>query len=331
MKLKKIHSKYILCGNDENSIKGAVEKIKNIALNKDFEELNYTEIDGANLTLPQLINACETLPFMSEKRMVLIYRASFLKDHGEKAEEGRFKEIKEYIKNIPQECVLIMYYIFDNPREKESLKVKGLNKFAHVIKFEKLKGKSLEKKVEELFAERKVDISKSELAIFCNLVDTNLDILENEVEKLCTYAWGRKITRTDIQLLVTQKNENDIFNLVDYISQKKPEMAIDILDELIFKGEMITGILRMIQRQFKLLLNIKIGSTQGKSKDILSKELKLHPYICEKMISQSKKFTLKSIRNAIEKCLDTEKMLKSTSTNAKTEMELLIITVTTLL
>jgi DNA polymerase-3 subunit delta len=330
LKLKKIHSKYILCGNDENSIKDVVKRIKHIVLNKEFQELNYTEIDGANITLGELVNACETLPFMSEKKIVLVYRASYLKDNGDKAEESRFKEIKEYIKNIPEECVLIMYYIFENSREKESIKVKNLNKFAHVFKFEKLKGKSLEKKVEELFAKRKAQISRAEIAILCNLLDNNLDIVENEIEKLCTYAWNRKITRQDIELLVTKKNESDIFNLVDYISQKRPEKALDILDELIFKGELITGILRMIQRQFKLLLSIKIGINQGKSKEILSKQLRLHPYICEKMIAQSKKFTVISIRNAIEKCLDTERILKTSSTNPKIEMELLLISVTTL-
>ena len=81
----------------------------------------------------------------------------------------------------------------------------------------------------------------------------------------------------------------------------------------------------MIARQFNLLFNIKLGIDSGKSKDTLASELKLHPYICEKMISQSTKFTIKGLRKNIELCVDTEKALKSTSTDNKINMEVFMI------
>ncbi len=88
-------------------------------------------------------------------------------------------------------------------------------------------------------------------------------------------------------------------------------------------------ILSMIERQFKLILLIKLGLENGKSKDTLSSELKLHPYICEKMITQSRKFTIKGLEKALMSCLNTEKTLKSSSFDDKTEMELLIISTLT--
>lgn len=328
LKERKFHNKYIFCGDNEKTIKDTIKKIKKIAIDENFVELNYSEFDGISVTVSDIVNACETLPFMNDKKVVVIYRSNFLKDQCDKSEESKYKEIKKYLADIPKECILIMYYIFESNREKESYKLKSLNKIAHIVKFEKLKGKSLQKKVKDLFDKRKTNISTAELTMFCNAVDSNLDVIENEVEKLCCYTMGREITRRDIENIISHKSENDIFNLVDYISQKRPEMVIDILDELIFKGEAITGILRMIERQFKLLLNIKMGIKEGKTKDILSRELKLHPYICEKMMVQSKKFTLRSIINNIEMCLETEKRLKSTTINSKTEMELLLINIT---
>jgi DNA polymerase-3 subunit delta len=116
-----------------------------------------------------------------------------------------------------------------------------------------------------------------------------------------------------------------VFNLVDYISEKKPQKSIDILNELVFKGESITTILRMIQRQFKLIFDVKLGVERGKGKEELAKELRLHPYICEKMMMQSKRFTIEQLKNSIELCLNSEKLLKSTTVNSKMEMELLII------
>lgn len=316
---------YIFCGSDEQSIKKAIDKIVDKVINKDFKELNYVQLDGMTVDNDSIINACETLPFMSEKRVTLIYRANFLKDKVDKSMDKVFKNLTKYIEDIPKDSILIMYYIFENDREKESLKLKKLDKKAEVVKFSKLKGMALQRKVGEVFKRKSKAISKSDLALFCNIVENNMDIIENEVEKLCCYVDDRDIVTEDITKLISGKNDNDIFNLVDFVSQRKPQKSLDILNELVFKGESVTGILRMIQRQFKLIFDIKINMDKGKNKDDIARELRLHPFICEKMMNQSKKFSVGQLEKIFKLCMDTEKTLKSSSVNQKTELELLII------
>jgi len=46
------------------------------------------------------------------------------------------------------------------------------------------------------------------------------------------------------------------------------------------------------------------------------------------MVKQSKKFTINQLKKAVELCLNTEKRIKSSSIDEKTEMELLIINTT---
>lgn len=322
---KEFSNCYVFCGSDEHSIKYNINKIAEKCLTKDFWDFNYVELDGLTITLDALINACETLPFMSSKKVVVVYRANFLKDKTDKAMESISKEIVEYIRNLPLECILIMYYVFENDREKESFKVKKLEKIASVVKIAKLKGGNLQKKVGEIFKEKGKELSKADLAFFCSNVENNMDIIENEAEKLYCYTIDREINTKDVNDIITKKNDNDIFNLVDYVSQRKPQKSIDILNELLFKGESETAILRMIQRQFKLLYSIKLGIDNGKNNDQLSKELNLNPFICEKIMGQSKRFTLSQIKRNIEASLDTEKTLKSKSVDSKIEMELLIL------
>ncbi|KGM97923.1 DNA polymerase III subunit delta [Clostridium novyi A str. 4552] len=316
---------YVFCGSDEQSIKKAIDKIVNKVVNKDFKELNYVQLDGMTVEIDSIINACETLPIMSEKRVALIYRANFLKDKVDKSMEKVFKSLIKYIEDVPKDSILIMYYIFENDREKESLKLKKLDKKIEVVKFSKLKGVALQRKVGEIFKRKNKSISKSDLALFCNIVENNMDIIENEVEKLCCYVDDRDIVTEDITKLISGKNDNDIFNLVDFVSQKKPQKSLDILNELVFKGESVTGILRMIQRQFKLIFDIKVNMDKGKNKDDIARELRLHPFICEKMMNQSKKFSIGQLEKIFKLCIETEKTLKSSSVNQKTELELLII------
>ena len=330
IKKDKFANCYIFCGMDEKLIKESVNAIINNALNKDFLELNYAKFDGNNIDFDTIMNACETMPFMDSRKVVQVFRANFLSDNKIKnsspeAEDATFSKLNKYMDNLPDHCILIMYYVYQNDREKLSSKVKKLQNKVCVGEFNKLKGINLEKKIKLIFDEKGKDIGKAELGLFCSLVDNNLEVVYAEIEKLSAYTLGRDIKKEDVVCLLPRKNDNDIFDLVDFISQKKAEKALDILNELLFRGEKCTSILAMIERQFKLILQLKLGLGNGKNKDTLAKELRLHPYICEKMITQSRKFEIKGLQKAIRNCLETEKTLKSSSVDNKTEMELLVI------
>ena len=84
-------------------------------------------------------------------------------------------------------------------------------------------------------------------------------------------------------------------------------------------------ILAMIERQFKLLFSIKLAQAENKNKEQLAKELKLPVFICEKLLAQGRKFGTKQIKNCLELCASTEKLLKSTTIDKKLELELMII------
>jgi DNA polymerase-3 subunit delta len=330
IKRKKLHNVYVFCGADEALIKDTVNTIVNTTMTDTFKDLNYTQFDGTNVDIEAAINTCNTIPFMSEKKVVVIYRANFLGESEDREASKRFDGILNYAANPAGHCILILYYVFENDREKPSTKIKKLEKRACVVKFDKLKGAALEKKVKTFFDAQGKNIGKIELKYFCDGLENNMHIIKNEVDKLCAYVGIREITKDDVLLLLPPKTDNDIFDLVDNISQKKVEKALDILNELIFKGEKIPYILYMIERQFNILLQIKLRLEESVSRDMVIKEMgqnpfKMNSYICEKMISQSARFKLGNIKKAINLCLDTEKVLKSSSVNGKTELELLII------
>ncbi|KOF56735.1 MULTISPECIES: DNA polymerase III subunit delta [Clostridium] len=325
-----LKNSYIIFGFNEQLIKDYIKKIIGKLVNKDFISLNYDVFDGSTVDFNSIYNALETVPFMSEKRVVVVYRANFLGDNSKnfnKNGDDIVKSLENYITKIPKQSVFIMYYVFDNPRERISKKIRSFEKKTCVVEFSKLKGLGLQKKVKEIFESKGKNIGKAELSFFCSKVDDNVDVIINEAEKLCCYAIDRDITHDDIELICHPKESNDIFNLVDFISQSKPEKAIEILNEIMFKGEKASVILYMIERQFRIMLNLRIGMESGKSKETLSKELRLNIYICDKMMHQCKSFSVNKIVGAIDLCLSTEKELKSLSGEAKFKMELLIINI----
>lgn len=327
IKKNSIDNFYIFCGNDESIIKNCIDSISKKVVTNDFKDFNYIRLDGRKVSNDEVVNACETLPFMDEKKVVEIFRANFLDDNKSSDDEKNmdFNKLLKYVQDIPPYTIFIMYYIFKSDREKPSSKIKKLEKFGTLVKIDKMKGANLSYKVKEVFEKKGKKIDKAELSFFCSLVDGNMNIINNEVEKLCCYCEGRNITKEDITLLMSQKNENDIFNFVDYLSQKNIKKSIDILNELIYKGDEVTSILYMIQRQFKLLLALRVGIDSGESLDKLAKEYRLHPFIAEKMMKQSRKFTVEKLKSNLELSLKVEKNIKSLNTNNRTQLEFFVI------
>ncbi|MBB6630485.1 DNA polymerase III subunit delta [Clostridium algidicarnis] len=325
IKNKKFKRCYILYGEDEALIQDIVSTIIKDTLDPSFLDLNLLRIDGIKEGFEVIENATETLPFMSEKKVVEVYRAEFLSWEKDKKGEQTFKKIAKYIDTLPDHCILILYYVFKEQRDKITPEVNRIKGDVAVVKVDKLKGEKLYKKVENIFIQNGKPIGKIELRFFVDNVDNNMRIINNEIDKLISYTEGRNITKQDILDLFSQKSEKDIFNMVDFLSQKRPEKATNILNELIFKGEKENYILSMIERQFKILFNLKLGMSKGKSKEILSRELKLNIYICDKMMHQSEKFSFKQLKRCMELCINSERNLKTLSLNKKTELELLII------
>lgn len=325
IKNKKFKKCYIFYGEDEALIQDIVSNIIKDTLDTNFLDLNLLRIDGIKDGFEVIENATETLPFMSEKKVVEVYRAEFLSWEKDKKGEQTFKKIAKYIDTLPDHCILILYYVFKEQRDKITPEVHRIKGDLAVVKVDKLKGEKLYKKVEDIFIQNGKPINKIDLRFFVENVDNNMRIINNEIDKLISYTEGRDITKQDILDLFSQKSEKDIFNLVDFLSQKRPEKATNILNELIFKGEKENYILSMIERQFKILFNLKLGMSKGKTKEILSRELKLNIYICDKMMHQSEKFSFKQLKRCMELCIKSERNLKTLSLNKKTELELLII------
>ena len=326
IKKNSIANGYVFCGLDEELIKSSIDPIIKKVLDKDFLDLNFIKIDGLTSTFDEIENACETLPFFGDKKVVLVYRANFLKDKPDKEGAKTYTEILKYIKDLPQHTILIMYYLFNDKRDtpKKNKKLSTLDKYVKVVHCDKLKQDKYYKKIEDIFKENGRTIGKVQLKYFADKVQNNFDIIKREIDKLDCYALGRELTKEDIDKLIPNKSEDDIFDLVEYISLRKVEKAIDLLDELLFKADQHMLIISSIENHFKRLYEIKIYLLKGKKLEFFISKYRLPQFVCEKLMNQASKFSLKQLNQLIKVCVNTEIKLKSSTTDKQMEMELML-------
>ena len=219
-----------------------------------------------------------------------------------------------------------MYYLFNDKRDtpKKNKKLSTLDKYVKVVHCDKLKKDKYYKKIEDIFKENGRTIGKVQLKYFADKVQNNFDIIKREIDKLDCYALGREITKEDIDKLIPNKSEDDIFDLVEYISLRKVEKAIDLLDELLFKADQHMLIISSIGNHFKRLYEIKIYLLKGKKLEFFISKYRLPQFVCEKLMNQASKFSLKQLNQLIKVCVNTEIKLKSSTTDKQMEMELML-------
>lgn len=328
----KIYNGYIFCGLDEELIKDGVNLIVKREISEELRDINLIKIDGINTTFDDIMNACETMPFMADKKVVIVYRANFLQEKSDSNGTKIYNEMKEYISNLPPYTILIMYYLFNDKRDRpnKNKKLTAIGKYLPVVYCDKLKKDKYLKKVSEIFKEKGKQIGKVELIYFCDKVQNNFDIIKREADKLISYCQYREIKKDDIDLLIVNSNEEDIFDLVELIAQKKVDKAIDIMKEILYKSDQHMLIISAIEKHFFRLYEIKLKVAEGRAVEELVADYRLPQFVCEKLVSQARRFTEKQLSELVKLFVRAETKLKSSGIDKTMEMEFLLINTLTI-
>lgn len=316
----KIFYKCYLFFGEENYLKKYYEqKLKKALISDIAEVMNRDTFEGKNVSIETIIDSSETLPFMSEKRLVIV-KSSELFQTGRKNDS---EKMNEYIYSIPETTCIV--FIEDNV-DKRSKLYKKIQKEGHIVEFNSPKENELITWIQYNIKKYGNDIQPKTAVYMLRCVGTDMELLSNEMQKLLSYKNnGGFITEVDIDAICTKSLELKIFNMLDAIGNKNAEMAIEIYNNMIMLKEPAIKILAMIIRQFRLLYQSKYLIDEGNSVEIISKRLGQRSFVIKGLLSQVKNFSSELLRQALEDCLETDISIKTGTISGETAIELLII------
>src|SRR5207245_4068172 len=87
--------------------------------------------------------------------------------------------------------------------------------------------------------------------------ESDLRLLDQEVEKLIMYAAGRTVTAADVQRLTHGARSANVFVMVDALGQRNGRKAIEQFHALVDDGEPAGRPLFMVARQYRMILPAK--------------------------------------------------------------------------
>ena len=159
---------YLFYGEEYYLMDYALKLIKDKFVDKNLEILNYQVLEGKDIQFEDIYNACETLPFMSQKKIVVVNDLGVF-NRKKKGEGDTFQkkddELKKYIESLEDYVTIIFIEKEGNVNKGKSI-VKSIGKIGHVVEFKKLRGKKLNEWIKNKFKEYGKNISYYSIKYF---------------------------------------------------------------------------------------------------------------------------------------------------------------------
>ncbi|QSX08339.1 DNA polymerase III subunit delta [Alkalibacter rhizosphaerae] len=326
IKENKIAKVYLLCGEEYQISKMMAGNLKTHLIDPAFEQLNYIRFDEKTHTVQDIVAFSETMPFMSEKRMVLVAEGNLL--HGSIPDQDADTLI-QYIKT-PNDATCLVF--LSRKIDKKRKLTKALLEHGVVVETNRVDRIQLEKWIAKRIrvAGKKVDrLAMNALVEGLEYLDKdskmNLEDVDNELEKIIAYAGERvQIESEDVAVVLSRGVEHSIFRMVDFLGTGKVKESLEILDYLFEVGEHPTKILFMMVRQLRILYRSKLLKERGYTTEHIASTTGFRPFMINNALRQGRNFSLEKLKKAYERCADIDRLLKSTKNDPKVLLEMLI-------
>lgn len=304
---------YLLYGEEAYLRKQYKDRLKEAIIGDDA--MNYHYYEGKNISVGEIIDQAETMPFFADKRLIILENSGLFKGGGE--------ELAEYLK-APAETV---YFLFvDTEVDKRSKLYKAVSSKGCAVEFGIQDEATLKRWILGMVKKENKKISESALNYLLEMTGTDMENIRKETEKLFSYCLEKEaITERDIEQICTRRISSHIFDMINAIADRKQKRALELYYELLALREPPMRILSLITRQFNLLLQVKELAEKGYQGRTIGEKVGLPGFIAGKYVTQASRFKKKELRETLEACVEADEAIKMGRMNDNMSVELLIV------
>ncbi len=318
---KKVPSVLLFEGEETNLMQSALSALRKSLLPPGLEDLNESRLEAPETD--ELIAAAETVPLMTDRRLVTVRDYPSLTGRAETDDR-----LIAYLPGVPKETVLLFLCV-QNPNKKKKLYT-TIQKMGCVVTFSRMNGLELTAYVTSAFKERdrECDERTADFLIFTCGRDTAT--LLSEIDKIAARRTdGSPISPDDVRDLAVPTSESTVFQITDALISGQEARVFQLLREQMMRGENEIKILSLILRQFRIMQHIRIQLYEKKPdrevRNMLSSLFHIPPSIASQYIRQAGSWTNRQIKSAVQLCIDTDFAVKSGRINQEGSLEAVLL------
>lgn len=305
-------------GADDLRISEAIAECKR-GIGEDFADMNITMLDGRKLKANALIGACEAVPFLSDKRLVLVEGAI------KNLRSGTVRdEVRAYLSQVPPTTDLI--FVEGNDFDKRSALFVYLKKAGDVREFQPRQGAELQRWLAERAKSLDVRLPPDAATQLIEFAGQEGRMLLNELQKLAAYVGPKgTITVEAVRLLVADTGEGSVFEFVDALAARQVDKALRTLHTLLDDGQAAQYLLFMVGRQVRVLLNVGDLASRRMSPDAIAAETGQKPFVVRKALGQINRFDKVSLLQMHDRLVELDHWSKTGRIEPETALGMLVV------
>lgn len=255
LKAGKVSGAYLFEGVEENIKSVTLAALCKAVLADGLAELNESVME--NPSAGEIIAACETLPFASDKAAGCCAGAEWhdRAERGGRAARQLHPESAGFVR-AGHLCAR------QGGRTQEALF--GGEEKGGIVSFEPLGDAELNGWIVRVFQQNGKKCAPDVASLLSFTVGNDTALLRAEIEKLTALAGDRDtITENDVHAVATRSIECTVFEMVDAVVAGQRARALMLLRDMLTAGQERLGILAMLLRQYRLMQHVKSCSTRN--------------------------------------------------------------------
>ena len=314
---------YFLYGEETFLIDEALKALKLKVLTPGAEDFNYDSFMAPETSAGHVRDAIETLPMMSDRRLVIYKNVDSLKD-------SDWDELLPVIDN-PIDSTTVVFVA--NQIDKRKKIIKRLQTSGAFVELKKPYDNQIPMWIEYIAYLNDVGISREAISALQELVGTHLSDINNEVKKIknsLTSSQSSAGQRVQIELkdvlnVVSRSRIENIFSLTDAIGRRDRAQALICLANLLEHGQNAVAIVSLIYRQIRIISAIHEGQKEGLGTARMSQKIGVPEFFMKQYVEQARLWDRAMIVSAIKALHDTDRALKSSPISAHIWLENFIL------
>lgn len=283
---------------------------------------NLHRFEGKDVSLPEIIETADSLPMMAE------YICIVVRDFDLKGMKTADKELfTSFMEELPESCIVIFWMDSVEVPAKLTKGWKSIvdlfSKHASAVCLNRRTNKELSKLLISGASKRKCTLPLPVANYLLTLVGDDLNILLNELEKVCFYAGEREITKADVDAVAIKSVDATAFDMVKALIRNQYEKAYQMLDILFQQKAEPVLILGALISSYVDMYRVKTASTAGVSPEAVAKyfQYRNREFRLRYAAQDASKLSVAQLRRCLDILAEADRMLKSSRSDSRFILE----------
>ena len=316
---------YVFHGEDEFSLRAQLNAMREQMGDRSMADLNASVIDGKAASAPDVISAVSAMPFLSEKRLVIVEgMLSWLsRKNAGKTGKDQLTLLAEELPHLPDFARLVFAEPQTLSERNAVLKLAKNDPGGYHKEFNAPKDATswIKSRVRDTY---EAAIDHQAAAALAAVVGNDLRAADSELSNLVAYVDGeRSISEADVAQMTSYVAEANVFEMVDALGRRDGPTATRLLHRLLDDDDPLR-LFGMMVRQFRLLLLAREYLNEGGTPKQIGSAIGVHPYVGEKIGQQVRAFTLEDLEKIYRYLLETDSGIKTGKVDGVVALDLLI-------